>query len=382
MIPGFTSTGSKRPEALYGHLEGGPIRMTRAEGCRVWDVDGREYLDTIMALGAVALGYGHPAVNKAAEAAIKDGVVGPLAPAMEQEVAERLGAAVGQESVRFFKSGAEAVAAAVRIARVHTGRERVLSCGYHGWLDWNQDAAGVPAATKALHRTVPFNDVARLEVEVSNFQPLAAIVIEPVVEEAPTAAWLDALRRISKAKGAVLVFDEIKTGFRLAVGGAADRYGVKPDLAVYGKALGNGFPIAAVAGQKGLMDAATRTWISSTLATEFVSLAAARAVLDVFDKEPVLKRLHAAGERFLAGLTRLAAQFPNVVEGVRGLPEMCYLTTSDEHTSAAVAHKAAGQGLLFKRTAYNYVSLAHTDEVVDEVLNRLEAALDEVERTC
>jgi len=382
MIPGFSSTGSKRPDALYGHLEGGPIQMTRAEGCRVWDVAGKEYLDTIMALGAVALGYGHPKVNAAAKAAIDAGVVGPLAPRLEAETAERLGAALKQESVRFLKSGAEAVAAAVRIARAHTGRDRVISCGYHGWLDWSQDAAGVPAVVKQLHRTVPFNDVAALEKAVKEFAPVAAIVIEPVVEEAPKAEWLSALRKAATSSGAVLIFDEIKTAFRIAVGGAAERYGVKPDLAVVGKALGNGFPIAAVAGPRALMDAATRTWISSTLATEMVSLAAARAVLEIYEKEPVIARLHTAGEKLWSGLTRLAAQFPNVVERVRGLPEMCYVATSDEHTSAAIAHRAAAQGLLFKRSAYNYVSLAHTDGVLDDVLARLEAALDEVERTC
>ncbi|HEY2825496.1 MAG TPA: aminotransferase class III-fold pyridoxal phosphate-dependent enzyme [Gemmatimonadales bacterium] len=382
MIPGFSSTGSKRPEVLYGHLEGGPVRMTRAEGCRVWDVDGGEYLDTIMALGAVALGYGHPAVNAAAERAIKDGVIGPLAPRLEREVAERLGHVLGQESVRFLKTGAEAVAAAVRIARTHTGRDRVISCGYHGWLDWNQDAAGVPAAVQALHRAVPFNDVAALERVVAEFRPLAAIVIEPVVEEAPTPAWLAALRKVARAESAVLIFDEVKTAFRIAVGGAAERYGVQPDLMVVGKALGNGFPIAAVLGRRDLMEAATRTWISSTLATETVSLAAANAVLEVYRTEPVIARLNAAGERLWTGLIRLAAQFPNVVERVRGLPEMCYLHSSDEPTSGAIARKAADRGLLFKRSAYNYVSLAHTDPVIDAVLERLEGVLDEVERTC
>lgn len=382
VIPGFSSTGSKRPAALYGHLAGGPIRMTRAEGCRVWDVDGKEYLDTIMALGAVALGYGHAAVNAAAARAIEDGVVGPLAPALEAEVAERLAASQRQEAVRFLKTGAEAVAAAVRIARVHTGRDRVITCGYHGWLDWGQESPGVPGPVRQLHRAVPFNDVKRLEEVAQQSRPLAALVIEPVVDEAPSPEWLAALARVARAEGAVLILDEIKTAFRLGVGGAAERYGMKPDLTVVGKALGNGFPIAAVAGPRDLMAAATRTWISSTLATEFVSLAAARAVLDTYEREPVIARLRAAGERLWAGLTDLAARFPNVVERVRGLPEMCYLETSDEHTSSAIAVQAAGRGLLFKRTAYNYVSLAHTDPVIDDVLDRLAGALDNVERTC
>src|SRR4026208_1071574 len=140
MIPGMTSTGSKRSAALFGSTAPDlPVRMVRSEGCRIWDEAGREYLDTVMALGAVGLGYAHPAVTEAVESAVRSGVVGPLPPALEGQLAERLAAVMpGAEAVRFFKTGAEAVAAAVRLARVTTGRDRVLSCGYHGWLDWCQ----------------------------------------------------------------------------------------------------------------------------------------------------------------------------------------------------------------------------------------------------
>src|SRR3989441_1566066 len=150
-VPGFTSTGSKRPDALFGPTpEAGfdpPAQMTRASGCRVWDQTGREYVDYIMALGAVALGYGHPAVNRAATAAINAGVVGPLPPVSEQELADALAARIPWlERVRFLKTGAEAVAAAVRLARVATGREGVLGCRYHRWLDRGQGATDGGAA--------------------------------------------------------------------------------------------------------------------------------------------------------------------------------------------------------------------------------------------
>jgi len=147
-VPGFTSTGSKRPDALFGaaapdEIAGLPTRMTRAAGCRVWDAAGREYLDYVMALGAVALGYAHPDVNRAAEQAIAGGVAGPLPPVLEEELADALAMRIPWlEHVRFLKTGAEAVAAAVRLARVATGRERVLGCGYHGWLDWSQRGRG------------------------------------------------------------------------------------------------------------------------------------------------------------------------------------------------------------------------------------------------
>src|SRR6266704_2327823 len=232
-VPGFTSTASKRPDALFGAAGDGPSppppeRMARAAGCRVWDEAGREYVDYIMALGAVALGYGHPAVNGAAQEAIASGVVGPLAAAL-------CGAIPWIERVRFLKTGAEAVAAAVRLGRVATGRDRVLGCGYHGWLDWCQGGAvqGVPAATRELYAELPFNDVERARADIrAAGNRLAVVVVEPVVVEEPKREWLDALRVETARVGAVLVFDEIKTAFRVAIGGAAERYGVRPDLAV------------------------------------------------------------------------------------------------------------------------------------------------------
>src|SRR5213083_840087 len=220
---------------------GSPALITRASGCRVWDPEGREYVDYVMALGAVALGYGHPAVNRAAEAAIAAGVVGPLPPVAEQQLAEALAERIPWlEHVRFLKTGAEAVAAAVRLARVATGRERVLGCGYHGWLDWCQGGEGVPAETRSLYAELPFNDVEatrRLIRETGD--RLAVVVIEPVVVVEPTREWLEVLRQETTPGGAVLVFDEIKTAFRLAIGGAAERYGIRPDLTVLGKALAN-----------------------------------------------------------------------------------------------------------------------------------------------
>ena len=378
-VPGFTSTASKRPEALFGS----PARMTRASGARVWDDAGREYVDYIMALGAVALGYGHPAVNRAAEAAIAAGVVGPLPPVAEAELAEALAERIPWlERMRFLKTGAEAVAAAVRLARVATGRDRVLGCGYHGWLDWCQGATeGVPAATRALFAELPFNDVAGgRELIRQRGTTLAAVVIEPVIVSEPTREWLEMLRLETQRVGAVLIFDEIKTAFRLAVGGAVERYGVDPppDLVVIGKALANGFPLAAVGGRADLMSGTSRTWISSTLATEGVALAAARATLEVFTSEDVCGHLHRVGTVLLHGLHELQRRHPAVITGVAGIAEMCFLHYATEELSHRVAQDAAGHGVLFKRTAYNFVSLAHDEHVVHETLDVLNRALGAV----
>ena len=352
--------------------------MTRASGYRVWDPDGVEYIDWVMALGAVALGYGHPDVNRAAEAAIAAGVVGPLPPVAEEELAEALAERIPWlERVRFLKTGAEAVAAAVRLARVATGRDEVLGCGYHGWLDWCQGATdGVPAGVRAFFAELPFNDVAAgREMIRERGHRLAAVVIEPVIVVEPTREWLQMLRAETERTGAVLIFDEIKTAFRLAIGGAVARYDVRADLVVLGKALANGFPLAAVGGRADLMAVAARTWISSTLATEGVALAAARATLGVFEREDVCGHLHRVGTRLLHGLHEIQRDHPDTITGVAGIAEMCFLHCATEELSQRVAQAGAQRGLLFKRTAYNFVSLAHDEATVDRTLEILAAVV-------
>lgn len=381
-IPAFTSTGSKRPDVLFGTADGVPVRMTRASGCRIWDDQGREYVDYIMGLGAVALGYGHPAVTRAAVAAVEAGVVGPLAPVLEEELAAELARLIPwAERSRFLKTGAEAVAAAVRLARVATGRDRILGCGYHGWLDWCQRAEGVPAATRALYDELPFNDPERSRAMIrAAGDQLAAVVIEPLVVREPDPAWLAVVREETRRLGALLIVDEIKAVCRLAVGGGSERYGIEPDLVVLGKAIANGFPLAVVAGRAEVMMLAERTWISSTLATELVALAAARATLDVVVAQDVPRRIEQVGGRLFAGLLRLRERYPATVAGVRGVPAMCFLDYADDGISQTVARECARRGVLFKRAAYNFPSLAHDDGVIDRTLAILDEVLAEIRR--
>lgn len=378
-VAGFTSTGSKRPEVLFSERTADvPVRMLRSAGCMAWDVEGREYLDLVMALGAVALGYAHPAVTAAAIRAVQDGGVGPLAPVLEERVAAELCRLMPWiERVRFLKTGAEAMAAAVRLARVVTGRDHVLGCGYHGWLDWCQrpGATGVPAATSALYGELPFNDPGRTRELIRHAGGgLAAVVFEPVIMGAPKADWLAVLHEEASRAGALLIVDEVKTVGRLAVGGGCERFDIRPDLVVMGKAIANGFPLAAVGGRAEIMDAVRRTWISSTLATEWVSLAAARATLAVLVNEQVPAHLSRVGGELLEGFDGLASRYPGMVSGTAGLPEMCCLQFRDDASGGAVARAAAARGLLFKRSAYNFVSLAHDSGVVRRALDILEEA--------
>ncbi len=380
-IAGVTSTGSKRPDILFGPAAAGvPHQMVHAHGCTVHGTDGREYLDFIMGLGAVALGYGNAAVNLAVHAAVDRGATGPLPPADEAAFADELRAVIPQlEEVRFLKTGAEAVAAAVRIAHVATGRDQVLGCGYHGWLDWCNTGLGTPQVIQSLFGTVPFNDAegTRKAIRAAGDR-LACVVVEPVIDAAPDAEWLTVLRTETQKVGALLVIDEIKTACRIALGGATEVWQLEPDLIVLGKAIANGYPLAVVGGRADVMRAVQRTWISSTLATESVSLAAARATVAEMKTKGVPAHLGLMGARLFSGLTRLASEDPTGGVHCAGIPQMCYLRYADNARSQRVAAECARRGLLFKRTAYNFVSLAHDASSVDSALK----TLGEVLATC
>ena len=378
VLPMGTSTGSKRVEALYGSADStGPTHFSQAVGCRVVDVDGNEYVDCTMALGAVALGYAEPNVSRAVADAIANGNVCGLADAREVDVAERLcGIIPCADKVQFLKSGAEAMAAAVRIARTYTARDLVVGSGYFGWLDWCSEVAGVPSKTQEDFRRVPFNDVAALERAVSDAgDRLAAIVIEPVVERMPSADWIQSARDLATKTGAALIFDEMKTGFRLKTAGYQAFADVVPDLAAFGKAMANGFPLAAVVGDRDLMDASRKTWISSTLGGESAALAAAAAVLAWHDAGDVCGSLWSIGAELRRVIS--SAIEASGVDGIAvdGIDPMWFLRFDDPAREQRFLELAASHGVLFKRGAYNYAALAHDEDAIREIERGASSAL-------
>jgi glutamate-1-semialdehyde aminotransferase len=378
IIPGGASTGSKRPEALFGERIGElPTHFIRASGCRIETAEGRQLIDCTMALGAVALGYADDVVTQAVLEAASNGNVCGLSPAMEIDVAERLAELVPcAEQVRFLKTGAEGVAAAVRIARAHTGRPVVIACGYFGWLDWSSDASGVPESVRADIVRVPYDDVDALDTAAKHMgDHLAAIVLEPVIERLPSIEWISEARRACDDSGAVLIFDEIKTGFRLKPGGYQELVDVTPDLAVFGKALANGYPLSAVVGRESVMRAAGDTWISSTLASETVSLAAARAVIEWHARAEVCESLGDIGADMRAAVDRAIAA--SRIEGVRvdGLDHMWLIRFDAPERESRFLELAAEAGVLFKRGAYDFPSLAHDEEAIAEIESAASSAL-------
>jgi glutamate-1-semialdehyde 2,1-aminomutase len=377
-IPNGASTGSKRADKLYGEAHPDlPTHFTMARGAFLTDMHGAEYLDCGMALGSVALGYAEPRVTAAVIEAAQRGNVSALSTWREVELAERLCTMIPcAERVQFLKTGAEAVAAAVRLARVYTGREQVIACGYFGWHDWCSDAAGVPLAVRRTVDWVPFDEIGALDLAVTAAgTSLAAIVIEPVIEQAPSAEWLQKARELCDKHGAVLIFDEVKTGFRVATGGYQEVCGVTPDLAAFGKAMANGYPLSAVAGREALMKVSSETWISSTLASEATALAAALAVVEWHEEADICATLAETGREMRAAVDRAIAA--SGISGVttHGIDPMWFMKWDDETMEHRFLAEAARNGVLFKRGAYNYAAIAHDEQAIADIEAAASAAL-------
>lgn len=382
VIVGGASTGSKRLDRLYGTGDlHGPSHCVSAAGCHIVTSDGETLVDCTMALGAVALGYAEPQLTRGVIETIANGSAAGLPPTLEVDVAERFcGVIPCAERVLFLKSGADAMSAAVRIARTYTNRDLVIGCGYFGWHDWASDSAGVPAAVRAGFRAVPFDDIPALEGAVAAAGgTLAAVVIEPVVERLPSVEWVQRARELCSAAGAVLIFDEMKTGFRLATGGYQQYAGITPDIGAFGKALANGFPLAAVCGRADLMDvAAGRTWISSTLASESGSLAAAAGVLAWHEKADICDSLATIGREMREAVQGAldASGVPGVT--VHGIDPMWFLRFDDPAREQRFLVSAVRHGVLFKRGAYNYSAMAHDEEALRDIESAASAAFVEL----
>ncbi|MCR9220176.1 MAG: aminotransferase class III-fold pyridoxal phosphate-dependent enzyme [Alphaproteobacteria bacterium] len=279
-----------------------PMFLTHGDGARVWDLDGNEYVDLVNGLLPVVLGYCDPDVDEAVRRQLDCGVSFSMATTLEAELAERLVRLIPcAEQVRFGKNGSDATTGAVRLARAMTGRERVALCGYHGWHDWYIGSTsrnkGVPEAIRALSSTFPYNDAGALEALLeAHPNDFAAVVMEIANATPPAPGFLETVRRLTEKHGVVLIFDEIITGFRFALGGAQQMVGVVPDLACFGKSMGNGLPISAVVGRESLMRGMEEIFFSGTFGGEALSLAAAIATIDKLEREDGIARLWRTGE--------------------------------------------------------------------------------------
>lgn len=384
--------------------------VARGEGSRVWDVAGREYLDYHLGSGPVLLGHAHPAITAAVSAQLAKGTTYYFLNEPEIELARRLVEAIPcADAVHYVGSGTEATFYSLRMARAHTGRTKVMKFegAWHGMHDYGLwgtvpstpspyprakvDSVGVPPQAGETVLVAPFNDVERAcGLIEAHAHELAAVIVEPLQRVLlPEPGFLDAIRDITRRYGIVLVFDEIVTGFRIAWGGAQEKYGVIPDLACYGKAVSGGFPLAAIAGSAdvmGVLDARSRpretvVWATHTLSGNPVCATAGCAALDVLSQPGTFERLSAIGARLRRGFVEagtrhgFAVQAPgeDAVFGVRftdrrPLRTWMDLTTADKGLGYRWALELIKRGLLVNPNEKFYISIAHTDEDVTRTL--------------
>lgn len=312
LIPGSSQTFSKGPDQFVRGAA--PLFLKRGKGARVWDVDGNQYLDTVMALAPVSLGYADPDVNAAVGAQLEDGTILSQPHPLEAEVAGTLREIVpGAEMSRFLKNGSDATSAAVRVARAATERDMIAAGGYHGWHDWyigtTTRSVGVPVAIRRLTKTFVYNDISSLyRLFRQNPGRIAAVILEPVGVEEPKNDFLNEVAALTKTNGALLIFDEVVTGFRLSLGGGQEHFGVQADLCCFGKAMANGFPLSAVTGRKKYMRLFEAVFVSTTFGGELLSLAAAQATLSKMRSRPIIPHLWQQGRRLRDGFNTLARE--------------------------------------------------------------------------
>jgi glutamate-1-semialdehyde aminotransferase len=389
VIPLGTQTLSKSPtQFVQGAL---PIYLERGQGAHVWDVDGNEWIDFPMALGPILLGYREPVVDEAIREQLDQGITFTLMHPLEVEVAERIVAMCpGVEAVRFGKSGSDAMSGAVRAARAITGRDHILVAGYHGWHDWyigtTSRGAGVPKAVADLSSTFAFNDLSALEATLdAHSGDVAAVIVEPSGVDIPTPGYLADLVDMTHRHGALAIFDEIITGFRLAPGGARERYGIEPDLSCYGKALGNGMPISAIGGRWTTMRVFEEIFFSGTHGGEAIALAAARAVLDTIAEGQILPAIEKRGAGLQTALRESASRH-GVGDRVQisGEPQRTVVSFQDDPdlvTKSFVQQTLAAHGVLFNGSLFmcgrhNDSDVARTMTAFDDAFATINGSSD------
>lgn len=385
LIPGVSQTFSKGPTQLVQGVS--PVYLQRGQGSHVWDVDGNEFIDYPTSLGPIVLGHNDPDVTKAVIAQISIGTVFSLSHPIELEVAEILVDAIPcADMVRYGKNGSDVTSAAVRVSRAFTGRDIVAFSGYHGWQDWYVGTttrnAGVPAAVSDLSKTFTHNDIASLERLFNDYpDQIACVMMEVVGVVEPVDGFLESVKALCRKHGALLVFDEVLTGFRIAYGGAQERYGVVPDLACYAKALANGYPLSVITGRRDVMELFDEIFFSFTFGGDAVSLAAAQATLTKMQNEPVIEHLWTQGQKLQDGFNDLAREIGvSDFTSCIGLAPRTVATFSDPESGKAdlvlrslMQQELVRRGVLFL-FGFN-ISYALSDDDVDYTLEALRSAM-------
>ena len=388
IIPGGNQLLSKRPEMFLPDIW--PTYYSKAKGCEIWDLDGNRYFDfATMGIGSCTLGYADEDVNNKVQESINHGSMSTLNSPEEVQLAEKLvNLHPWSDMARFSRTGGEACAIALRIARAATGKDKVAFCGYHGWHDWyiasnisdknnlnkhllaGLDSKGVVKNLKGTAIPFLYNDLESLKKIIEqNKNEIAAIIMEPVRDSEPSEGFLEAIREIATNERIVLIFDEVTSGFRKNIGGIHLILGVEPDIAVFGKALGNGFPISAVIGRSNTMNAAQDTFISSTNWTEKIGFVAALSTIEKYEEHNVPEYLVAYGKRINEGWLRAANEsgVQIKISGLEPLTHIEFLNDDSVCIQTLYTQEMLKKGYLLGGGIYT--TFAYDNEIIDKFVN-------------
>jgi glutamate-1-semialdehyde 2,1-aminomutase/spore coat polysaccharide biosynthesis protein SpsF len=350
-----------------------PAFLNRGDGGHVWDVDENEYIDYVVALGPISVGYNDPRINQAVRDQLEKGMSFSLTTEIELQLSEKLIDLIPcAEMVKFVKNGSDATGAAVRLARAFTDRDMVLCCGYHGWQEWyvgsTQNNLGVPNSVRELTRSFPYNDLPALGQLLSLYKDrVAAVILEPMGLVPPDDGYLNAVKQMTHENGALLIFDEVVSGFRLGLTGGQGYFGVTPDLAAYGKAMGNGAAISAVVGRKDVMSLIEKgAFISTTFGGETLAIAAALKTIQILEQEDPFAHFTHLGQLLLDGMTTIVEDYDLTdtvsFEGLPYHPAVRFKNTGSLETNDLLSvfqQEAARRGVLML-IVHNFC-LAHTE---------------------
>jgi glutamate-1-semialdehyde 2,1-aminomutase/spore coat polysaccharide biosynthesis protein SpsF len=385
LIPLGTQTYSK---SFFNYTLGGtPLFIDRGEGSHVWDIDGNEYIDYPLSLGAITLGHNYPEVTKAVLDQLAKGTVFSLATTLEVELAEKLVSIMpAVEMVRYGKNGSDVTSAAIRLARAYTKRDIIACGGYHGWQDWYIGSTsrnlGVPEAVQALTKSFAYGNIDSLEaIFKENIGRVAAIILEPVDANGPDDVFLKQVRILADKYGALLIFDEVLSGFRHNLGGVDSYLDVKPDLICFGKGISNGFPLSVIGGQRKYMELLEDVFFSFTFGGETLSLRAALATIEVMEKNDVFTKTNHFGERLKNGYNEMAKSLGlDKLTMAKGYKSRYYNVFLAENGSEDLLLKSIFQqemarlGVLFH--SGNNICYSHSEADILKTQNAQRAALE------
>lgn len=382
--------GIRRP---YNFIPGEyPIYIEKGYAGHIIDVDGNDYIDMLCGYGPIILGYNEPEINREVIKQMEKGFCFSLVQPVQNQLQKRLIELIpSAEMAILVKTGSDATGVAVRIARGYTDKNKILRCGYHGWHDWCVEVhGGVPEAIQDLTLEFPYGDLNALEKLLEqNKDDVAAIIITPVGHPlaqpvtAPPAGYLEGVRELADQYKAVLIFDEIRSGFRVAMGGAQERYGVTPDLSTFGKAMANGYAIAACVGKAEIMKVAEKkVFISSTFFPNSLEMVAALKCIEILEREKVLDDIWRRGEVFLAKCRQLFAdsRVPASVSGIPPMPFFTFDRVDDLYKERRNCFytETIRRNLFIQPYHHYYIAYRHTDEDLDNALQAIAEALDVV----